>query len=104
MHNAFFRREMPDCYYDLFPTTLPADVEKTLLTDPNVFGMSVTMPLKHAALGWCDEVSEHGKRIGAINTVWREGGKWRGENTDWLALRGVVERLADSSQRWAIVG
>ena len=55
-----------------------------------VAGFSVTIPHKERILHYLDVVEPLAKRIGAVNTVWRKGGKWRGTNTD---TEGVLRPL-----------
>ena len=45
-------------------------------------GFSVTIPHKQKILRYLDLVDPQARRIGAVNTVWRKAGKWRGANTD----------------------
>ena len=47
-----------------------------------VSGFSVTIPHKQKILRYLDYVEPLAKRIGAVNTVWRKAGRWRGTNTD----------------------
>jgi 3-dehydroquinate dehydratase/shikimate dehydrogenase len=56
-----------------------------------VHGFSVTIPHKQRILRYLDIVEPLAKRIGAVNTVWRKGGKWRGTNTD---ADGVLKPLS----------
>ncbi|MBV9679927.1 MAG: shikimate dehydrogenase, partial [Acidobacteriaceae bacterium] len=56
-----------------------------------VHGFSVTIPHKQRIIRHLDIVEPLAKRIGAVNTVWRKGGKWRGTNTD---IHGVLKPLA----------
>jgi 3-dehydroquinate dehydratase/shikimate dehydrogenase len=63
-------------------------------------GFSVTIPHKQKIIRYLDIVEPLAKRIGAVNTVWRKGGKWRGTNTDAAGVTGPlgkVLRLAKSS-------
>jgi 3-dehydroquinate dehydratase/shikimate dehydrogenase len=55
-----------------------------------VSGFSVTIPHKQRIGRYLDVVEPLAKRIGAVNTVWRKAGKWRGTNTD---AAGVLEPL-----------
>ncbi|HWF47362.1 MAG TPA: type I 3-dehydroquinate dehydratase, partial [Bryobacteraceae bacterium] len=55
-----------------------------------VSGFSVTIPHKQRIVRYLDVVEPLAKRIGAVNTVWRKAGKWRGTNTD---VAGVLEPL-----------
>lgn len=83
------------CY--LFQTTEIEDIEK-VLRRPDFGGACVIMPYKLQVLGLVDEMSEHVRRIGAINTIVtirspdadNTAIKVRGENTDWLGIRKVI--------------
>lgn len=55
-----------------------------------VGGFSVTIPHKQRIPRYLDIIEPLAKRIGAVNTVWRKAGKWRGTNTD---TAGVLEPL-----------
>jgi len=56
-----------------------------------IAGFSVTIPHKQKILRYLDIVEPLARRIGAVNTVWRKAGKWRGANTD---AAGVTTPLA----------
>ena len=45
-------------------------------------GANVTLPHKEAAFAACERVSDAAKAIGAVNTLWRQGGALCGDNTD----------------------
>lgn len=45
-------------------------------------GFSVTIPHKHRIMRYLDSIDPLTKRIGAVNTVYRKAGRWRGTNTD----------------------
>ena len=62
--------------------------------------MSVTIPHKQKILRYLEVVDPLARRIGAVNTVWKKAGKWRGTNTDAEAITvplGKRIRLAKSS-------
>jgi len=54
-------------------------------------GFSVTIPHKQKVIRYLDAIDPLAKRIGAVNTVWRKAGRWRGANTD---VAGVTTPLA----------
>src|SRR5581483_6177805 len=56
-----------------------------------ISGFSVTIPHKQKVLRYLDTVDPLARRVGAVNTVWRKSGKWRGANTD---TEGVTVPLA----------
>ncbi|MBQ2144954.1 MAG: hypothetical protein II436_07540, partial [Oscillospiraceae bacterium] len=55
-------------------------------------GLNVTLPFKREILPYLDAVDPHAAAIGAVNTVVCRGGKRIGYNTDYLGLRGMLER------------
>ncbi len=92
VHNRAFQAKRIDAVY------LPFLVAKGKLTDFFKFadltalaGFSVTIPHKRAILKLLDQVDPLAKRIGAVNTVYRKAGKWRGTNTD---ATGVLTPLS----------
>jgi 3-dehydroquinate dehydratase/shikimate dehydrogenase len=63
-------------------------------------GFSVTIPHKQRILRYLDVVDPVARRIGAVNTVWKRAGKWRGSNTDADGVTvplGKHVRIAKSS-------
>jgi 3-dehydroquinate dehydratase/shikimate dehydrogenase len=92
IHNRAFHARRIDAVYlpFLVPTLQLPDWMKFAAKMP-VQGFSVTIPHKQRMLNHLDIVAPLAKRIGAVNTVWRKAGKWRGDNTD---AEGVLKPLA----------
>ena len=63
-----------------------------LANDLPLSGFSVTIPHKQRILHHLDSVDSLARRIGAVNTVWKKAGKWRGTNTDAPAVTAPLER------------
>ena len=55
-------------------------------------GSAVTIPHKQKILRYLDLIDPLARRIGAVNTVWRKAGKWRGTNTDVYGVTVPLER------------
>jgi 3-dehydroquinate dehydratase/shikimate dehydrogenase len=55
-------------------------------------GFSVTIPHKQRVIRYLDAIDPLARRIGAVNTVWRKAGKWRGANTDAEGIRIPMEK------------
>jgi 3-dehydroquinate dehydratase / shikimate dehydrogenase len=91
IHNRGFQSRRLDAVYLPFRVATPhlGDWIKFASELP-VHGFSVTIPHKQRILRYLDIVEPLAKRIGAVNTVWRKGGKWRGTNTD---VDGVLRPL-----------
>ncbi len=92
IHNRAFQARHIDAVY------LPFRVPPARLSDWMQFasrlpvnGFSVTIPHKRRILAHLDVIEPLAKRIGAVNTVWRKAGKWRGTNTD---ADGVLKPLS----------
>lgn len=92
IHNRAFQARRLDAVY------LPFLVSQGQLGDWMKFagnlpvaGFSVTIPHKCRIVRYLDAVDPLGRRIGAVNTVWRKAGKWRGANTD---TDGVLKPLS----------
>lgn len=78
--------------YQAFEVTAPELAGFVDGLDPSWAGLSLTMPLKEAALEVAADVSDVARRCGAVNTlVRRPDGGWSGENTD---VDGIVAALA----------
>jgi len=64
----------------------------TLAEKLPIQGFSVTIPHKQKILRYLDSIDSLARRIGAVNTVWRKAGKWRGANTDSEGIRVPLAR------------
>ena len=87
VHNRAFQARRLDAVY------LPFLVKSTQLKDFLVLcetlpvqGFSVTIPHKQRIMRYLDIIDPLARRIGAVNTVWKKAGKWRGTNTDAPAV------------------
>ena len=91
IHNRALQARRIDAVYLPFLVSPPhlRDWMKLAARLP-VAGFSVTIPHKQRILAQLDIVEPFAKRVGAVNTVWRKAGKWRGANTD---AEGVLKPL-----------
>ena len=65
----------------------------------------MTIPHKQKIIRYLDVIDPLARRIGAVNTVWRKAGKWRGTNTDAEGIRvPLVKRLRLMKTRVLVVG
>jgi 3-dehydroquinate dehydratase/shikimate dehydrogenase len=101
VHNRAFQSRRLDAVYLPFLVS-PAHLRDffSLAARLPLSGFSVTIPHKQKIIRYLDVVDPLAKRIGAVNTVWRKAGKWRGANTDAAGVTGPLSktlRLAKSS-------
>jgi 3-dehydroquinate dehydratase/shikimate dehydrogenase len=94
VHNRAFQFRRVDAVY------LPFLVSPVYLRDffslaerLPLAGFSVTIPHKQRVVRYLDSVDPLARRIGAVNTVWRKSGKWRGTNTDAAGVTGPLGQL-----------
>lgn len=53
-------------------------------------GLNVTIPYKETVIPFCDELTETARRVGAVNTLVKRGGRICGDNTDYEGFRDTV--------------
>ena len=97
MHNAAIAHLNADYAYLPFPIR-PDNLEQAIagFAAIGLRGFNITIPHKQAIIPLLDEASDVAKAIGAVNTVWREGDRWCGTNTDAVGFLAPLETL-DSS-------
>ena len=94
VHNRAFQSRRIDAVY--VPFLVSANQLRDffqLASDLPISGFSVTIPHKRRIMRYLDHVDPLARRIGAVNTVWRKAGKWRGANTDAEAVSGPLSKL-----------
>ncbi len=101
VHNRAFQARRIDASYLPF-LVKPGQLKDffAMAEELPLAGFSVTIPHKLKIIRYLDQVDPVAKRIGAVNTVWRKAGKWRGTNTDAPGVTVPLEkhlRLSKSS-------
>ncbi len=93
VHNRAFQAKRVDAVYLPF-LVQPPHLKDFMLTAEKlpVAGFSVTIPHKQKIMRYLDVIDPLARRIGAVNTVWRKAGKWRGANTDADGVRIPLSR------------
>jgi shikimate dehydrogenase len=97
-----------ECFYSACCGDILADVVSYITAD-SFRGASVTTPLKELVFAYLKEskceLSEDAKLAGAVNTVsLTESGALRGDNTDIVALRQVIQTSGNIARTCLIVG
>ena len=104
MHNAAFAATHLDAVYLPFPAA-DADDVLTFVRAMGIKGASITIPFKVSLFDRMDEVYAVARRIGAINTMKLQNGRWIGGNTDAAAFLGPLrERVDLRGARVAVLG
>jgi 3-dehydroquinate dehydratase / shikimate dehydrogenase len=104
MHNAAFRAARVDAVYVPMPALSAQDFHG-FGRAIGISGASVTIPFKVTMFELMDEVYAVARRIGAINTIRVEAGRWIGGNTDASGfLAPLQERMPLKGLRAAVLG
>ncbi len=91
---------------DIYVSFLVQELEVFFNAFRDIFsGLSVTMPHKEAVMPLLDRVEDTAAKIGAVNTVVRQGGEWVGHNTDISgALRALEKHIDLKDKNVLIIG
>jgi 3-dehydroquinate dehydratase/shikimate dehydrogenase len=104
VHNRAFQSLRLDAVYLPFLVQPPQLKDFfTLAESLPIAGFSVTIPHKQRILRYLDVVDPLARRIGAVNTVWKKAGKWRGANTDADAVTVPLSRKLRLSKSSVLV-
>ncbi len=76
---------------DVAPEALPGFV--TELRAGSFVGGNVTVPLKQDMMALCDETDALTRAIGAVNTVYLDGDRLIGTNTDWFGFLANLDAI-----------
>src|SRR5581483_1015073 len=104
VHNRAFQARRLDAVYLPLLVSPPQLRDFFLLANAlPIAGFSVTIPHKQKIIRYLDVVDPLARRIGAVNTVWRKAGKWRGGNTDADAVAVPLSRKLRLSKSSVLV-
>jgi 3-dehydroquinate dehydratase/shikimate dehydrogenase len=104
VHNRAFQSRRIDAVY--VPLLVSANQLRDFFQfagDLPLSGFSVTLPHKRRIMRYLDTIDPLAKRIGAVNTVWRKAGRWRGTNTDAEAVSGPLSKLIRLQKASALI-
>jgi len=79
---------------------------ENFLKNGDFTGINVTIPYKKDVIPYLDELSDTAKKLGAVNTIVRRGGKLIGHNTDYFGFSSMVVRsgLRVSGKKVLVLG
>ena len=90
LHNAAFANEDEDAVMVSFPAKTAKEAF-AFMKAMGMRGMAVTIPHKFEIMPLLDKIDKFAKKVGAVNTVVCENGKYVGYNTD---VEGFAEALS----------
>jgi shikimate dehydrogenase len=90
------------CYLAFAPNNLKKAIEG--LKEINFLGANITIPFKEKILPLCDSVDHFVEEIKAINTIWFDGMKLQGYNTDIDGIRSALKDYINQIGSYAVFG
>ena len=70
----------------------------------NLKGLNITTPFKSDTLKIIDDIDEHAKNIGSINTLRISNRKIKGYNTDYIGFQNSIQHLIGKRKKALILG
>jgi shikimate dehydrogenase len=106
MQNAAFEALGIDCRYVLREVNVAglAAAMAELRGDERIIGANVTIPHKESVIPFLDELDPQAARIGAVNTISRQGARLKGWNTDVQGFQRALAEVGGGYSRVAIIG
>ncbi len=99
----FEKEQLTDCEYHLFDISTINELTTVLKNNPELKGLSVTIPYKETVMAFLDKIDEEAKIIGAINTIKIENNKLIGFNTDYFGFKQSLKPFLEISQERALI-
>ncbi|WP_297635461.1 shikimate dehydrogenase [uncultured Clostridium sp.] len=91
IHEYIFEKYSVDGGYELFPIP-QEDISEfgKWMKLLKIKGVNVTIPYKERVIEFLDEISDEGKKIGAVNTILNKNGTLIGYNTDYYGFKYML--------------
>lgn len=103
-HNYLYEQLGLDFVYKAFA---PRDIEQAVagIRGLGIRGAAVSMPFKQNVIALLDEIDRTAAVIDAVNTIVNTDGYLKGYNTDFIAVRSLLDAAAvDRSARVLVIG
>lgn len=92
-YSPAIHRLLTDGAYDYELIELEPDEVGDFIRSGRYDGLNVTIPYKRTVIPFLDDLTPSAARIGAVNTIFRRGGRLIGDNTDAFGVRFALERV-----------
>tara|TARA_B110001450_G_C17603742_1_gene474137 strand:+ start:144 stop:929 length:786 start_codon:yes stop_codon:yes gene_type:complete len=94
LHNYWIKQNKINAVYDrrLIKEETVEEIIKEL-RDDIISGVNITVPFKKHIIPYVDRLTENSKKIHSINTIYKEGKKIIGDNTDIVGFEKAFKHL-----------
>jgi shikimate dehydrogenase len=101
----FEKEAIANCEFELYEIPQIGKFEKVLEENPELEGMSVTIPYKQEVIPFLNELDPACELIGAVNCIQIRDGKRKGFNTDYIGFKNSLKNwLGDEIPRALVLG
>jgi shikimate dehydrogenase len=101
---AKFEKEgITSCSFDLYEIPKIGDFEQVLEENPELEGMSVTIPYKQDVIPFLDDLDPACEAIGAVNCIKISSDGLKGYNTDYIGFKNSLEKWLQGKPVKALV-
>ncbi|HEX6180316.1 MAG TPA: shikimate dehydrogenase [Chitinophagaceae bacterium] len=99
----FLREGITGCAYELFPINSIDELPALLSQYPDLQGLNVTIPYKHAVIPFLDDTTNLPRGLSACNCIKISNNKLSGYNTDVIGFEQSFRPLLQPHHRAALV-
>ncbi|WP_304517017.1 shikimate dehydrogenase family protein [Cecembia rubra] len=99
----FEKEGIRDCSFDLYEIEDISLFPKLLQENPELEGLSVTIPYKQKVIPYLDDLDPACKKIGAVNCIQFHEGKLKGFNTDYIGFKHSLDNWLQGQRPNALV-
>ncbi|MFC0264490.1 shikimate dehydrogenase family protein [Fontibacter flavus] len=99
----FEKEGILDCQFDLYEIQDISLFPKILKDNPELNGLSVTIPYKEKVIPYLHELDPACEKIGAVNCIEIKNGRLTGYNTDYLGFKESLEKWLKGEKPNALV-
>lgn len=101
----FQREGILDASFELFPIEHIDSIKSIFQSTPELKGLAVTIPHKTAVIPYLDDLEDSARKIGAVNGIRNEQGRWIGFNSDYLGFeKTLLPHLKSHHDKALILG
>ena len=98
-----FAAEHIHATYRLFPLEKIELFPFLLADNPDIMGLSVTIPYKEEVISYLDDIDKNAAGIGAVNCIVVKDGRTKGHNTDIIGFENSLLPLLQAGHKKALV-
>ncbi|NVJ87152.1 MAG: shikimate dehydrogenase [Algoriphagus sp.] len=99
----FHKEGIQNCRFDLYEIEKASQLSEILKNNPELEGLSVTIPHKQAVIPLMDELDPACAAIGAVNCIRVKDGKLKGYNTDYIGFKESLENWLEEKPQAALI-